>query len=159
VRWNSPWRDRTVARDRVELDLASVVGHRELPSLEYRSIWVNRELRHQVNRIAAVPVSGSAVSAWTTDVSREDKPIIASLLSDERDPAKSKRSERDGQKSRRSILSERPLSIAKQNRRPSPSFAQLRPFAALRVQVCSARRLRRHEGRNGRGRSDEEEPR
>jgi hypothetical protein len=53
----------------------------------------------------------------------------------------------------------RPLSIAKQNRRPSPSFAQLRPFAALRVQVCSARRLRRHEGRNGRGRSDEEEPR
>jgi hypothetical protein len=27
------------------------------------------------------------------------------------------------------------------------------------VQVCSARRLRRHEGRNGRGRSDEEEPR
>jgi len=34
----------------------------------------------------------------------------------------------------------------------------LRPFAVLQVQVRSAHRLRRHEGRDGRGRSDERTP-
>lgn len=48
------------------------------------------------------------------------------------------------------------LYLAKQNSRPPPSSASLRPLVSLRsaVQVRPAA-FRRHEGRDGRGRSDE----
>jgi len=53
----------------------------------------------------------------------------------------------------------RPKEAAFHREAKSPAFAILRqgsgPQLTLRVQVRSARRLRRHQGRDGRGRSDE----